>query len=55
MKIKKELKNRKIPIVTINKELGKFDNKIVFPKKLEKANKMLKNIGLPKQWTEANS
>ena len=51
MDIIKELKERKIPIVKIDKSLGKFDKKILFPEKLEKANKMLKKIGLPKQWT----
>ncbi len=51
MQIIEELKTRKIPIVKIDKSLSKFDNKILFPEKLEKANEMLKNIGLPKQWT----
>ena len=48
MKITKELKKRKIPIVAIDKSLDKYDDKILFPKKLEKANEMLKKIGLPK-------
>jgi hypothetical protein len=51
MKITTEIKSRKIPIVRIDKILNKYDDKILFPDKLEKANKMLKNIGLPKQWT----
>ena len=51
MKITKELKKRKIPIVKIDKSLDFFDDKILFPEKLEKANDMLKKIGLPKQWT----
>lgn len=51
MKIPNELKKRKIPIVKIDKSLDKFDDKILFPEKLEKANQMLKKIGLPKQWT----
>ncbi len=45
-----ELKRRKIPIVVIDKSLSELDNKILFPEKLAKANDMLKNIGLPKQW-----
>ena len=49
MKIEKELKRRKIPIVVIDKSLDKFDDKIMFPEKLEKANEMLKRIGLPKK------
>ncbi len=51
MKVTNELKKRKIPIVTIEESLNKLDDKILFPKKLEKANEMLKKIGLPKQWT----
>ncbi|MDO5105834.1 hypothetical protein [Capnocytophaga sp.] len=48
MKIEKELKQRKIPIVAINKSLNTLDEKIIFPDKLDKANQMLKRIGLPK-------
>ena len=50
MKVIKEIKERKIPIVRIDESLNKYDNKILFPDKLEKANEMLRNIGLPKQW-----
>lgn len=32
----------------INKSLDFFNDKILFPKKLEKANKMLKKIGISK-------
>jgi hypothetical protein len=49
LKIIAELKKRKTPIVRVDKSLNKYDNKILFPEKLEKANKMLKKIGLPKQ------
>ncbi len=55
MKVTNELKKRKIPIVKINNSLDKFDEKILFPEKLEKANEMLKKIGLPKQWTTMNA
>ncbi|GHV44580.1 hypothetical protein FACS1894180_6100 [Bacteroidia bacterium] len=51
MKIIEELKKRKIPIVTIDKSLNKYDNVVTFPDKLEKANEMLRRVGLPKQWT----
>jgi len=50
MKVIAEIKKRKIPIVRIDKSLNNFDNKILFPDKLEKANEMLRKIGLPKQW-----
>lgn len=51
MKVTEEIKKRKIPIVTVDKSLNKYDKKVLFPEKLEKANKMLKKVGLPKQWT----
>jgi hypothetical protein len=51
MKITAELKKRKIPIVKIDKSLNKYDDIVLFPDKLEKANEMLRKVGLPKQWT----
>ena len=45
-----EIKNRKTPIVRVDSSLDKYDDKILFPDKLEKANEMLRKIGLPKQW-----
>jgi len=51
MKITTEIKKRKIPIVKIDKSLNKYDNIVLFPDKLEKANEMLRKVGLPKQWT----
>ncbi|MFA5418914.1 MAG: hypothetical protein WC341_10700 [Bacteroidales bacterium] len=53
MKIIAELKKRKIPIVRIDKSLNKYDDIVLFPDKLEKANKMLGKVGLPKQWTDS--
>jgi len=51
MKVITEIKKRKIPIVRVDDSLKKYDDKILFPDKLEKANEMLRKIGLPKQWT----
>ncbi len=51
MKITNELKKRKIPIVKIDKSLNKYDDIVLFPDKLQKANEMLRKVGLPKQWT----
>jgi len=51
MKVITEIKKRKIPIVRVDDSLKKYDDKILFPEKLEKANEMLRKIGLPKQWT----
>jgi len=45
-----EIKNLKTPIVRFDSSLDKYDDTILFPDKLKKANEMLKNIGLPKQW-----
>ena len=50
MSVKEELKERKIPIVRIDNSLNKYDNIILFPEKLEKANEMLRRTGIPKQW-----
>lgn len=55
MKIVKELKKRKIPIVKVDKTLNKYEGKVLFPDKLEKANEMLRKVGLPKQWTTVPS
>ena len=42
-----ELNNRKVPIVRIDKSLEQFRDKVLFPKKLEKANELLKTAKLP--------
>jgi hypothetical protein len=44
----KEINTRKKPIVLIDKSLDFFNDKVLFPKKVEKANEMLRKIGLPK-------
>jgi len=46
MKITTELKKRKIPIVRNDKSLNKYDDIILFPDKLEKANEMLRKVVL---------
>lgn len=51
MKIINEIKKRKVPIVRIDKSLNKYDDIVLFPDKLKKANEMLWTVGLPKQWT----
>ena len=52
LKIISEIKKRKVPIVRIDKSLNKYDDIVLFPDKLEKANEMLRTVGLPKQWTK---
>lgn len=44
----KDINTKKKPVVLIDKSLDFFNDKILFPKKLEKANEMLKKVGLPK-------
>lgn len=44
----KELNKSKTPIVRLNKSLDKLATKILFPEKLEEANKLLKKISPPK-------
>ena len=47
----KDLNKKKVPIVKIDKSLNKYSDKVLFPEKLEKANEMLRTIGLPKPQT----
>ncbi len=44
----KKLNENKTPIIRIDKSLDKYESKVLFPEKVEKANEMLKNVGLPK-------
>lgn len=46
MKINK-LNQAKVPIVKIDKKLERFKGKVLFPKKLEKANEILSRTVLP--------
>ena len=47
----KELNKRKVPIVQIDNSLEKFKKLPIFKDKLDKANEMLKKVGLPKTKT----
>ena len=42
-----EVKTAKTPTVRIDKELNKYDNVVLFPKKLAKANEMMAKSGVP--------
>jgi len=44
----KKINTKKAPVVLIDKSLDFFNDKILFPEKLEKANEMLRKIGLPR-------
>lgn len=47
MKTVQKLNNNKLPIIAIDPALDKYRDKIMFSKKLEKANSMLKTAKLP--------
>lgn len=44
----KDMNTKKKPVVLLDKSLDFFNDKVLFPRKLEKANEMLKKVGLPK-------
>ncbi len=48
MKTIKELIKRKAPVVIVDESLDKYNDIILFPDKVTKANEMLRTIGLPK-------
>ncbi|MEM6830183.1 MAG: hypothetical protein AAF551_06675 [Bacteroidota bacterium] len=43
-----DMNTSKKPIVVIDKSLDFFNDKVLFPEKLERANNMLRKVGLPK-------
>lgn len=43
-----ELNEAKIPIVRLDRKLERFRGKVLFPEKLEEANRTLTQVGLPK-------
>lgn len=48
MKTIKDLNDRKTPIVQIDNSLEKYKTMPIFQDKVEKANEMLRTVGLPK-------
>lgn len=49
MKTVKDISNQSIPLVAIDKRLDKLRGKIMFPEKLEKANRVLSAAKLPEK------
>jgi len=43
-----QLNKSKVPIIVLDKKLEKLRGKVLFPKKLKKANEILTKTGLPK-------
>jgi len=54
MKDVQDIKNRKVPIVTIDPSLDKYKDMNLFPEKLAKANEMLKTAKLPTKKQSSN-
>ena len=48
MKNTLEINKKKVPAVRIDSALDKYDNVVLFPEKLAKANEQLKKSGFPK-------
>lgn len=44
-----ELNSSKVPIITFDKKLEQFRDKVLFPEKLAKAKEILSKGGLPKK------
>ena len=43
-----EMNKKKVPVVRIDRSLDKYDDIVLFPAKLAKANERLKQSGFPK-------
>jgi hypothetical protein len=50
MKLMPQTKKKKVATVKIDESLNKYKGVVLFPEKLEKANEMLKTVGIPKGW-----
>ena len=48
MKTRQILKEKKTPTIQIDKSLDKYDNIILFPEKLAKAEEDIKRLGFPR-------
>ena len=48
MKSMLEINEKKVPAVRIDPSLDKYDNVVLFPDKLSKANQQIKKSGFPK-------
>ena len=51
MNVTEKIKISKTPVVRVDKSLNKYDDIILFPDKLEKANETFRRIGIPNQCT----
>lgn len=52
MKTIKEINQKKVPIVRIDNSLEKFKSMPIFQEKVDKANEVLRKVGLPRLATK---
>jgi hypothetical protein len=52
MKTKKELNEKKVPIVRIHNSLKKYRTMPIFQQKVDQANEVLRTVGLPKLYAK---
>ena len=50
----KELNKRRAPVVVIDNSLDKYKEVPLFQEKIDKANEMLRTVGLPKDQSKRN-
>ncbi len=55
MKNMLEINEKKVPAIRIDPSLDKYDNVVLFPEKLAKANEQLKKSGFPKPANKKHS
>jgi hypothetical protein len=53
MKETQKLNKMKAPIVVIDESLNKYNDVVLFPEKLERANEILKKTGHPKDYLKS--
>lgn len=44
-----QLNSKKLPIIVVDKKLNELSRKVLVPKKMQKANNILDEFGLPKK------
>ncbi len=44
-----QLNTQKLPIIAVDKKLNELSKKVLAPKKMQKANNILEEFGLPKK------
>jgi len=55
MKFDAEKRNKKTLKIKTNRSLNAYDQMVLFPEKLKKANEVLEKVGLPEQWAKSDA